>query len=180
MKQISRFNKSLIVFFLIIVIVSFVYFKINKTNSLPPEKPLASSENIQTYYDVYKNPFVLYLRKAINAYTNNDSLAANLTISAVRKEKMDGVISGLDSFDRNYYKSKFVVLTINDSVSGGKDIQILFQDKPDRIFYAWVYKLSNGDYELRGFNSKENFDREALDKVVSEQRSLILDKKHSL
>ena len=121
-----------------------------------------SREELEQYYAVYENPFVLYLRKCLDAYLANDSSDVNISMAAVQEDRREGIISGLDSFDKEYYKSKFVVITIDDSINGGKDIQIIFQDKQDRIFYAWVYQLVDGDYELRGFNSKEFFDEENM------------------
>lgn len=132
------------------------------------------------YYKVYDNPYVIYLRKSFNAYLNNDINSVSISTTAIEKNIKDGIINGLDSFDKSYYKSKFVVITINDSLAGGKDIQIIFQDKPDRIFYAWVYQLSDGNYELRGFNSKENIDKNEMDKIIETYRSYIFDGNHSL
>lgn len=128
-----------------------------------PELEL-SPEELESYSRVYQDPFVLYLRKALDAYLADDSSDVNISMAAVQKEHGEGIISGLDAFDREYYKSKFIVVTINDSIAGGRDIQIMFQDKPDRIFYAWVYRLASEkeEYELRGFNSKEHFDEEEM------------------
>jgi hypothetical protein len=144
------------------------------------EELKTSAEEMESYYRVYKNPFVIYLRKALNAYFAHDSSGVDIARVAVDKDEREGIISGLDSFDKSYYRSKFVVITINDSMAGGKDIQILFQDKPDRIFYAWVYQLATGEYELRGFNSKESFDPEAMKDMTNAYKDLIFDKEHSL
>ncbi len=124
----------------------------------PPTAIDLDPKQLEQYYQVYKNNFVLYLRKALDAYLANDSSGVNISMAAVQEDRRDGIITGLDAFDKNYYKSKFIVLTINDSIAGGKDIQIIFQDKPDRIFYVWVYQLADESYELRAFNSKEYFE----------------------
>lgn len=144
-------------------------------------KPLViEQKDLEGYYRVYKNPFVLYLRKALNAYLANDSSEVNISMAAVEKGNSDGIISGLDAFEKDYYKSKFIVLSINDSLGGGKDIQMIFQDKPDRIFYAWVYKLAGGNYELRGFNSKEHFDENEIKEMIDYYKSYLFDKEHAL
>lgn len=137
-------------------------------------------KDLEGYYRVYKNPFVLYLRKALNAYLANDSDEVNISMAAVQKESSEGIISGLDSFNKDYYKGKFIVLTINDGLGGGKDMQIIFQDKPDRIFYAWVYQLADGNYELRGFNSKESSDKKGMEKIIDYYKPYLLDKEHAL
>lgn len=145
-----------------------------------PDSWKDTSNNIEDYYKVYKNPTVLYLRKALNAFLSNDSSDINISNVAVEKDSRDGIISGLDSFDKEYYKSKFIVLTINKSISGGVDIQILFQDKPDRIFYAWIYQLADGNFELRGFNSKEEMKPEAMKAIQTEYKTFLEDKEHAL
>lgn len=153
----------------------------NTTSGLNvPDSWKDTSKNIEDYYKVYKNPTVLYLRKALNAYLANDSSGIDISNAAVKKDTSDGIISGLDSFDKEYYKSKFVVLTINKSISGGVDIQILFQDKPDRIFYAWVYQLADGNFELRAFNSKEEIEPKAMKALQVENKIFLKDKEHAL
>lgn len=141
-----------------------------------------SQEELEKYYAVYDNSFVLYLRKCLNAYLANDSSGVNIAMAAVQKDRREGIISGLDSFDKEYYKSKFIVVTIDDSIAGGKDIQIMFQDKQDRIFYAWVYRLASEeeDYELRGFNSKEFFDEEKMAVIRKLYGKYLNDPEHAL
>jgi hypothetical protein len=141
-------------------------------------KPLnLSSEELESYYKVYKNPFVLYLRKAINAYLNKDTSEVNISQIAIEEKREKDTISGLRAFDKSYYESKFVVLKIDDAVFGGKEIQIIFQDKPDRVFNAWVYK--GKDYELRSFYSKE-VNEKIIKDIIEESKQYIFDKEHAL
>ncbi|KKS69706.1 MAG: hypothetical protein UV41_C0047G0006 [Candidatus Daviesbacteria bacterium GW2011_GWA2_42_7] len=189
----KKFQITIII--VLVLLIGFLYFNNretqNKVKIIETPKPIVSdlnvpdswedtSDNIEDYYKVYKNPAVLFLRKALNAYLNNDSSGINISNAAVKKETGEGIISGLESFDKEYYKSKFVVLTINKSISGGVDIQILFQDKPDRIFYAWVYQLADGNFELRGFNSKEEMKPEAMKAIQTEFKTFLEDKEHAL
>lgn len=194
--NIKKFQITLIILLiLLILIIGFIYIKghevQNKVKIIETPKPTISdsnvpdswkdtSNNIEDYYKVYKNPAVLYLRKALNAFLSNDSSNINISNVAVEKDTRDGIISGLDSFDKEYYRSKFVVLTINKSISGGVDIQILFQDRPDRIFYAWVYKLADESFELRGFNSKEVMNPKAMEAIQTEYKTFLEDKEHAL
>ena len=179
------------VFFFIIVIVAVGYSRINNTSpsSITEEAPTELKEvklselnpkEVEEYYQTYKKPYVQFLRKALDAYLANDSSGVNISTGAVKEDRREGIITGLDAFDKNYYKSKFVVVTIDDSIAGGKDIQIMFQDKPDRIFYAWVYELADGTYELRGFNSKEYFDPDKMKKLNEAYKQFLLDKEHAL
>ena len=79
---------------------------------------------------------------------------------------MEGVPSGLDSFSKDYFKSKFVVYDMNhNSLVGGKEIFIIFREKPDRLFVAWVYRTSEGAYDLRSFWQNQNFDKEAMEAI---------------
>ena len=56
----------------------------------------------------------------------------------------------------------------------------MFQDKPDRIFYAWTYQLAGGTYELRGFNSKQNMDQKVLKEMTNYYGPLLFDKTHAI
>ncbi|MCX6756564.1 MAG: hypothetical protein NTW35_00185, partial [Candidatus Nomurabacteria bacterium] len=73
---------------------------------------------------------------------------------------------GLNNFDKSYYKSKFLILSASDNDYGGVQAYIIFVDKPDKIFWAWVYNESS----LRVFcedTSKGN--------VLNEVKSVIQD-----
>jgi hypothetical protein len=143
-------------------------------------------QQLQEYYDTYKKPYVVIIRTALNAYLANDSSKACIKQIAATSRTDQGIITGLDSFSRDYYKSKFVVLTINDNkdLEGSKDIQIMFQEKPDRIFYAWTgldpQNPQSGKYCLFGFNSKADIDQATLQKWIEFYKPLIFDKEHSL
>ena len=82
---------------------------------------------------------------------------------------VEGITSGLESFDKDYYKSKFVVATFGDNkeIEGSKDIQIIFKDRPDRIFYAWIGNNPQGEICLLGFNSKNEIDSEKLRETIN-------------
>lgn len=177
--------------FLLLVFVTFGYLSINKTSPSEPTQELPielkevesselNPEELEEYYQTYKNPFVVYLRKALNAYLANDSSQACIFEGAVKEDRREGIITGLDAFSEDYYKSKFIVATIYDNKENGKDIQIIFQDKPDRIFYAWVGDNPNGEICLLGFNSTEYFDPERIKELNEAYKLFLTDKEHAL
>ncbi len=141
--------------------------------------PLLQSELTQ-YYKVYESPYVIHLRKALNAYLEGQNTSVNTPTQAISAETDNNIINGLDSFDRSYYKSKFIVLTVDDNIAGGKYIKILFQEKPDRKVNAWVYQLPNGSYELRAFGSEKNQDPDKMKFIQKEFKTNIEDKVHAL
>jgi len=144
------------------------------------ESPIGSMTPEGQYRQVYQDPFVVYLRRAIDIYAKGGGENFGIMESAVEAEVRDGITSGLDSFDDDYYKSKFVVFTINDSLAGGKSIQIIFQDVPDKIFYAWVYDIVGGGYELRGFSSRDDLDEELMAELVESYKDLIFDEEYAI
>lgn len=73
-----------------------------------------------------QNPYIQHTRKAFNGYLDG----TNTGIS-------DPVSAQLSAVDTDYLKSKFVPLSIADNTTGGgKQINILFVDKLDAVF--WV------------------------------------------
>lgn len=113
-----------------------------------------TEENLQRYYDVYKLFSVLHLRKALNGYLSGTNEGIETPEAAItKKEDEEGNLSGLDAFDKAYYKSKFIVYDIKDFFGDGDQVTIIFQDKPDKFFQAWVYwnEENPGYYDLRGF-----------------------------
>ncbi|NMB81059.1 MAG: hypothetical protein GYA14_04520 [Ignavibacteria bacterium] len=134
-----------------------------------------TNDELAQYKSVYQEYPVQFLRKALNAYLEHDSSKACILEIAVKKSDgkemgIDGITTGLDAFDKKYYSSKFVVATYDDSkqFEGSKDIQIIFRDKPDRIFYALVGRNPEVEICLLGFNSKDNIDQDALKEMIRE------------
>lgn len=131
-----------------------------------------SKEDLVKYESVYHEYPVQYLRRVLDGYvtTNFDGLCVMppaITASETKENDINAK-SGLNSFDEAYYKSKFIVWTYNKNKSGnGNDIMILFRDKPDRLFYAWVGRDSEGEICLLGFNSVDNNPKVLKDTIKS-------------
>lgn len=140
-------------------------------------------EELENYKQTYQDPYVIYLRQALDAYLAGTPELANISPAAVEKNVIAGLTSGLDSFDKEYYKSKFIVLTISDGILGGQNIQIIFQDRPDQVFYAWTYKATiegRETYELRGFSARDNITPEQMQEMVEVYSDLIFHKELSI
>lgn len=138
-----------------------------------------SKEDLKRYYAVYKDPYVMHLRKALNGYLDGSNEGMDIPELTIQKHKLDDTQAGLSSFDRSYYESKFVVFEIVDSIAGGKNITIIFQDKPDKIFTAWVYKMYGGKYDLRDFWEMP-IGQEELAKTRKMYKRFLQDKEHAL
>jgi hypothetical protein len=99
-----------------------------------------------------KDPYILGLRKALNLYIAGtksdcvDEYALN-SDSSVKEP------NGLNSFDKEYFKSKFYVLSVQQNVMGGEWIDVLFDYKFDKIFRIWVYPIQKC-YSLRMISAK--------------------------
>ena len=101
------------------------------------------------YLAVYQDPFVLHLRKALDEFVRGGE--EGVDPFATTEGTLGGEPSGLKAFDPAYYKSKFVVWSLNDSIGGGKNVSIVFKYRPDRMFNAWVYRLGGEELSLRAF-----------------------------
>jgi len=142
-------------------------------------------EQTKEYYAVYQNPYVLEIRKTLNTYLEDPkSLSSTLVEKGTVPSGSGGTelkIKGLDSFSSDYYKGRFVVVDIFDFMGGGKQIEILFPDKPDQVFWVWVYKLGgDGGYDMRGFSESPYWTKEKLNSFLKRNQTLIQDKAHSL
>ena len=106
----------------------------------------------ETEEDIYKNPYITHIRTALNGYLDGSNNGAEEAV-ALDNASASSADCGLGRFDKSYYKSKFFVYDVSDSEYGGVQAWIVFIDKPDTIFWTWVYQLANKnrDYSLRGF-----------------------------
>jgi hypothetical protein len=136
-------------------------------------------QSIDFYYQVYENPYVIHIRTALDGYLDGTNEGISVSEVAVNSWENEGSPAGLDSFDKDYYKSKFIVLTINDNIAGGQIVDIIFQDKPDKVFTAWVYQTGD-TYDFRGFWQNMNYTDEVMQEVNEEFKIFLEDREHSL
>jgi len=141
-------------------------------------------QDIQSYYNAYQAPSVVHLRKALNGYLSgtNEGMDSEFVI---KKRESESYLAGLDSFDKAYYKSKFIVLDITRNDYGGELITIIFRDKPDKIFRAWVYFYWNAGtpdyYDFRDFWQMSVPDDFVAELVAQPQiKAALQDEEHSI
>lgn len=107
-----------------------------------------------------EDPYVQYLRTAINGYINSSYTTGgeyNGLVDGVHHEDSVSVFGEIERIGEDYLKSKFIVLETDPAPFGGESIVLIFKDKPDQVFYAWVYDYTDGKghhqgYDLRGFS----------------------------
>jgi hypothetical protein len=128
---------------------------------------LGASE-LQEYYATYKRPEVKYLRTVMNAHLKGES-------------RRDLAYGALKDFDSAYYRSKFIVITIVTPSGGGALMQIMFQDRPDSLFKAWVWEDSHNRnrLELRQFE-RVDVGPETIAALQKKWKSLLDDKVHAM
>jgi hypothetical protein len=122
---------------------------------------------MKDYYLVYKNADVRYLRTVFHAY---------LSGARITEEEAES----LSKWDKGYYRSKFVVLSRDNNALGGTFITIMFQDRPDKVFVAWLYP--NGRRKrltLKGLDLGK-FTEEDIRRMRIRYRLFLEDKVHAM
>ncbi len=118
-----------------------ILFRERRYSTIPKIIPATQAE----LNALYKDPFILHIRKTFNVY--------------LRGVAPEHEAEEMATTDKDYLRSKFIVGLITPSVAGGKNVLIFFRDRPDVVFRAWVYKLASARgypaYELRGFEPYE-------------------------
>jgi len=146
-----------------------------------------TDEQLQGYFSVYEDFHVIHLRNVLNGYLDGTYVGidgGSENISAVEQ---------LDSYNKDYYKSKFIVVHIVNSVGGGKIIDILFQDKPDKVFKTWIYDRYSYEQDISGEIDEYDIDyynlivfeespktEKEMDILLKMYKNFIEDKKHAL
>ena len=139
-----------------------------------------SEEDLEQYYAVYEDPYVKHVRVALNGYLNGSNEGMSVPEMVIETGKVNNAASGLSSFSKDYYQSKFIVFTINDSLAGGREMNIIFQDKPDKVFYVWVYQVASGEYDLRGFAENNKYNSEDIQQIRIDYKTFLEDEVHSM
>jgi len=139
----------------------------NKPSKIPDGEAQFTPEQLEQYYLVYKNPDVQYLRTLFDAYLKD--------AGGTTEERQQ-----LHKWNKDYFRSKFIVMSRENGTFGGTLITILFQDRPDKVFIAWVYpEGSNKQLVLRRFDVGD-FSDEDLKRIRIRYKKLIEDKVHSM
>jgi len=58
----------------------------------------------------------------------------------------------LSKIGLDYLESKFIILQTDPEPRGGKSIVLMFKNKPDKIFYAWIYGYLGENNKIVGFD----------------------------
>jgi hypothetical protein len=139
----------------------------SKASKIPDGEVKFTSEQLEQYYLVYKNPDVRYLRTLFDAYLDKTG--------GTEEERQV-----LDKWSRDYFRSKFIVLSRDRNTFGGTFITILFQDRADKVFVAWVYpEGSNQQLTLRALRVSD-FSDEDIRRIKVRYKKLIEDKTHAM
>ena len=139
----------------------------SQSSKVPAGEAQFTPEQLEQYYLVYKNSDVRYLRTLFDSYLNNSG--------GTKEERQQ-----LQKWNKDYFRSKFMVMSRENNMFGGTLIKILFQDRPDKVFVAWVYpEGSNKHPTLRRFDAGD-FSDEDIKRIRVRYKKLIEDKVHAM
>lgn len=100
---------------------------------------------VQEYRSRMANPVVEFLGSVLDRI--RDGKGGGDAVIQDAGEAMED----LASVDSEYLESPFLPLSIERNTWGGRVVSVLFRNRPDRVYSAWVYGQGPGDYRLRGF-----------------------------
>lgn len=136
-------------------------------SKIPEGEAQFTPQQLEQYHLVYHNPDVRYLRTLFDRYLRG---------SGVKKEERQM----LEKWDKAYFRSKFTVVSRDGNRFGGTFITILFEDRPDKVFVAWIYpEGSHRRLTLRRFEPGD-FSAEDIKRMRLRYKRLLEDKAHAL
>ena len=141
---------------------------VGKAGSSGDSEAPFTPEQLKSYYAVYSAPDVRYLRVLFDAYLAGAS-------------GHEGEFEILKQWSPEYYRSKFIVISRGRAVMGGTSIDLIFQQKPDTVFYAWVFNTAGEQpLELRSFEPSDSWAKADISRVRAVYKSLLEDKDHAM
>ena len=147
----------LAVIFLGLTVYWFQFKPQAKPKTVDPSKIVDAIKHIESEYpprigktptdeEIYSSSYIKRIRLALDEYLGGSTTGIEEEALS-NKFSTDGLNCGLDTFDKTYYKSKFIILSASDNDYGGVQAFITFINKPDKIFWVWIYN----DSYLRAF-----------------------------
>lgn len=183
MKKLKQYKYVIITISVLIILGSILYwFKLKNTQTyidseipkgtVDPNKIMGAIKylesenpprigNTPTDEEIFNSPHIKQIRLALNGYLDGTNIG--LEESALDATSGD-MKCGLNNFNKTYYQSKFVVLNAMDNDYGGVSAYIAFVDKPDTVFFVWIYGAT-GEQRLRSFCEKPITTKEEADVV---------------
>ena len=162
--------------FLTIIIIIFSFYYTNKNSSVSDTNELTQQEVDQYVTTTLEASFVKYLRDTLNKYVADETSFMKST--AYAGEMIGDQKCGLKSFDISYYKSKFTVASVEAHPAGGVELNIVFVNKPDKVFTVWVYG-EESNWELRTF-CDAGLNTEAIETMNRDNKQYIIDPRLSI
>jgi hypothetical protein len=161
------FRKALFLVLGVLLLTRVCLAQNSETSKIPDGEAQFTREQLEEYYLVYKNPEVRHLRTLFDSYLHGRGVS--------EQERQI-----LDKWDKAYFRSKFIVMSLDDNIFGGTFITILFQDRPDKVLVAWVYpEGSNKQLVLRGLKQGD-YSEEDIRRIKIRYKKLIEDKVHAM
>jgi hypothetical protein len=127
-----------------------------------------------TSEEIYNSPHIKHIRVALDGYLDDTNTGVE---EGALDATADELSCGLNSFSKTYYQSKFAILDAYDNDYGGVQAYIVFIDKPDTVFWTWVYRLGSwddedGEYVLRALCEKPPLeeDRDIFKAYIEDER----------
>jgi hypothetical protein len=158
---------AFVLYFLVFVLTQVLSAQDNTVSKIPEGEAQFTPEQLEQYYLIYKNPAVSYLRNLFDSYLNGSG--------GTEKERQI-----LSKWDKAYFRSKFIVMSRDANTFGGTFITILFQDRRDRVFVAWVYPEGNKEkLTLRKLDAGD-YSQEDIRRINVRYKKLIADKTHAM
>jgi hypothetical protein len=114
------------------------------------------------YVDIYSNPYVTAIRIELTRYLSETSWRDSLEKANVNFG--DHLIQ--DTTCVAYYADSFSVIHIWPGQFGGINGLIIFKHRPDKIFRIWVYKIDEGEYQLRQIQPQMDFTKDEINKLI--------------
>jgi hypothetical protein len=138
-----------------------------KPSKIPDGEAQFTQAQLEQYYLVYKKPDVRYLRTLFDSYLKNSG--------GTEQERRV-----LSKWNKDYFRSKFTVMSRENNIFGGTLITLLFQDRPDKVFVAWVYPEGRDEkLALRKFDVGD-FTDEDIKRINARYKKLIEDHTHAM
>ena len=141
---------------------------VGKAGSSGESEASFTPAQLKNYYAVYSAPEVRYLRTLFDGYLSGSA-------------GHEGEFEILKQWSPEYYRSKFIVISRGRAVMGGTSIDLIFQQKPDTVFYAWVFNTAGEQpLELRSFEPSDSWAKADMSRVRAVYKSLLEDKDHAM
>jgi hypothetical protein len=137
-------------------------------SGIPVEELVLTSKEKKAYKRLLMRPRVIYLRDILDRHKNGKQLDSDPQFE-------QEINNALDGLDKKHITGKFILFSEDDNPMGGANLELMFQDNPNKVYNAWIYGKAKDALILRSFEEAPYYTQADIENIQIRYKKFLND-----